>query len=137
MNVLVTLARDYKNDDFRGQCYVIELFETISRHLDGLNDLLEIDDDQIAHISFLQENCSKVLFGIFNCQSFSESIFSDSCCRNIRTCIAVLKFLLDCNESSQWYLSEDLPNNILYNILFQTIHDGKKKKRFFLWILLF
>lgn len=125
MNLLVNLATDYENDNFRGQCYVIELFETISKHLDGLHMTFDIDHDQIAHISSLQESCLKLLCSIFNCQTFLEAIFSDSCYKNIRTCLAIMKFLLHCNESSQRYLSDDLPNNILYNLLFQTVHEGK------------
>lgn len=91
MDLLVKLATDFENDNFRGQCYVIELIETISKHLDGLHMTFNKDHDQIAHISSLQQNCLKVLCSIFNCQTFSETIFSDSCYKKVRTCLAIMK----------------------------------------------
>lgn len=126
MNLLVNLAADHKNDNFRGQRYFIIFFETVMKHLEELNALPNSNTCQIAHIQSLKENCLKVLHDIFHCQSFANIYFSESCAKNIRTCIEILKILLQQNDLNQWYLSDESTTNILHNFFNRSSNEGNK-----------
>ncbi|XP_031618500.1 uncharacterized protein LOC116337773 [Contarinia nasturtii] len=118
VKLLDNLAKEYANEDFRGQSHFIKLYQMI----DNISEKCD-DDDVKNHLLTLITGLSSILSNVFNCDRFSNELLENYTGDHMRVCLEVTKLLIQSSiTSSDWYLNhENLHRNILYHLLFDCI----------------